>query len=327
MTLFYRPSSWARPVTDPNDEIMANVVRLAGTKYEKDGRFGLFGVPFDGAVIGRRGAAAGPNAIRDELALLKPWTFGRGLVDVRLIDWGNVVVPKDDVATAHAAVAKAASQVATQGHFPIALGGDHSITFPLVMALAGTMETGAGSGTGTGKGIGIVNLDAHLDVRDVHEGRVTSGTPFGRLLEAGVVRPENLVEVGVRDFATSPFYGRKVEDLGVGVVTAAMARDEGVAAVVEDAVKRAARGTRGVYLSVDLDVLDQAHGPGVSAPTPDGFTSGELLAAIRAAAASGKLVGADFVEVAPELDENARTARAAAFGVLTLLAGMRGVPR
>jgi len=312
MTLFAPPPPWARPVSDPNDELLAGKVRPAGSK----GRFGLFGVPFDGAVLGRRGAAGGPDAIRREIAALKPWTFGRGAFDAGIVEWGNVVVPKDDVPAAHAAVAKAAAEVAAEGQFPLALGGDHSITFPLVSALAADDRK-----------LGVVNLDAHLDVREVHAGRITSGTPFGRLLDAGLVRPENLVEVGVRDFATSPFYGRKVEDLGVGVVTAAMAREEGVAAVVEDAVKRAARGTRGVYLSVDLDVLDQAHGPGVSAPTPDGFTSGELLAAIRVAAASGKLVGADFVEVAPDLDEGARTARAAAFGVLTLVAALPGVPR
>lgn len=305
---FSDPPEWTRSPSDPRDHLLGNLVRKRGTA----GRIGLFGVPFDGAVIGRRGAAQGPDAIRAELALLKPYAFGRGAFDPELVDWGNLEVPEIDVAGTHELVRETASVVLTSQQFPLALGGDHSITYPLVEAQTTTH----------GK-VGVINLDAHLDIRDVHGGRITSGTPFGRLLDAGLVAPENLVEVGIRDFATSPYYGGKAEEKGLSVVTAAEAREGGIVDVMEDAVKRASRRTRGVYLSVDMDVLDQAHGPGVSAPTPDGFSTAELLLAVKTVAASGKLVGADVVEVAPPFDEGGRTGRAAAFTVMTLLAGLK----
>lgn len=281
-------------------------------KRGTSGRIGLFGVPFDAAVIGRRGAAKGPDAIRAEMAILKPYAFGRGAFDPQVVDWGNIEVTEVDVPGTHELVRETAGVVLTSGQIPLALGGDHSITFPLVQAQAAA----------NGK-IGVINLDAHLDIREVHEGRITSGTPFGRLLEAGHVAPENLVEVGLRDFSTSPYYGGKAEERGIGVVTAAEAREGGIVDVMEDAVKRASRRTRGVYLSVDMDVLDQAHGPGVSAPTPDGLSTSELLLAVKTVAASGKLLGADVVELAPPYDEGGRTARAAAFTVMTLLAGLK----
>lgn len=305
---FSDPPTWARTPSDPRDHLMGNLVRARGAS----GRVGLFGVPFDAAVIGRRGAAKGPDAIRAELALLKPYAFGRGALDPQVVDWGNVEVGEVDVAGTHGLVRETAGVILTSGQIPLALGGDHSLTFPLMEAQS----------THNGK-VGVINLDAHLDIREVHDGRITSGTPFGRLLEAGIVAPENLVEVGVRDFATSPYYGAKAEEKGVAVVTAAEAREGGIVDVLEDAVKRASRRTRGVYLSIDMDVLDQAHGPGVSAPTPDGLTTAELMLAVRTVAASGKVLGADVVELAPPYDEGGRTTRAAAFTVMTLLQGLK----
>lgn len=292
--------AWALRPTDPHDVLVAQ--RLGGP----DATVGLFGVPFDGAVIGRRGAKAGPRAIREQMAKLKPWTLEGGEVALAIRDWGDVVVPESDVLAAHAAAESAAREVIASGQLPVALGGDHSLTFPLAKA--------------HGKRIGVINLDAHLDVRDVI-GIPNSGTSFGRLLDGGVVPGANLVEVGLRDFANTARYADKARKAGATLFSA----DDWLAEpalVIDRAIEIASRGVDGVYLSVDIDVLDQAEAPGVSAPTPGGVPSRALFAALRRIGQKAPLVGADVMEVAPPLDRDHATSRAAAFAVLHLLAGL-----
>jgi len=202
------------------------------------------------------------------------------------------------------------AEVLDAGALPVAIGGDHSLTYPLVRPHALR-----------GRRLGVINLDAHLDVRDVVDGKLNSGQSFGRLLDDNVIQGRNLVEVGVRDFANSPRYAEKARKAGATILGATEWHQKGVAAI-ERAVEVASDGTDGVYLSVDLDVLDQAHGPGVSAPTPGGVNSSELFAAVRFIASRADLVGADFVETAPNLDRDGRTVRAAAYAVMHLLAGL-----
>ena len=294
-------AAWAARPSDPNDVFVAELV-ARGAK----GGVGLFGVPFDGAVLGRRGARGGPDAIRDHLARLKPWSFGGDVPRRAVRDWGNVALPESDVVAAHAAVVAAASQVVAAGELPLALGGDHSLTFPLVGAL--------------GRRVGVINLDAHLDVRDF-AGAPNSGTSFGRLLAEGVCPGPNLVAVGIREFANSARYVEKARRAGATIFSAEdwVAEPE---VVVDRAIEIASRGVDAVYLSVDLDVLDQAHAPGVSAPTPGGVDSALLFRALRRIGARAPLVGADFMEVAPNLDREGVTARAAAYGVMHLVSAL-----
>ena len=292
--------AWVARPSDANDTFVAQLVA-------DDARVGLFGIPFDGAVLGRKGARGGPDAIRQQLARLKPWTLARGAHARALRDWGNVrLASPDDVAAAHAATEQAARAVIAGGGFPVALGGDHSLTFPLVKAHGGT--------------VGVINLDAHLDVRD-YRGVPNSGTSFGRLLADGITPGRNLVEVGLRDFANSDKYAAKAKKAGATLFLAEEWRAEPTV-VIDHAIEVASQGVDGVYLSVDIDVLDQAHAPGVSAPTPGGVDTALLFAGIRRIAERAPLVGADFMEVAPNLDRDDMTARAAAYAVMHLLAAL-----
>ena len=303
---------WAARPGDPNDVFLAQVVEKGPPRADQPpGGVGLCGVPFDGAVLGRPGAREGPDAIRQQMARLKPWTLAGSDATRRVFDWGNVRVPAADVAGAHQAAESAALAVLDAGQVPVALGGDHSLTFPLLKAHEGRRRR-----------IGVINLDAHLDVRDF-EGVPNSGTSFGRLLALGLVPGANLVEVGIRDFANATAYAEKVRKAGGTLVSA----EEWLAeprAAIDRAIEVAARGADGVYLSVDLDVLDQAHAPGVSAPTPGGVDSATLFAAIRRIAQRAPLVGADFMEVAPPLDRDGATSRAAAYAVMHLLGWLPG---
>lgn len=305
-------AAWAARPGDPNDVFVSQVIAVGSSGFEPGtGRVALFGVPFDGAVIGRPGAREGPDAIRAQMARLKPWTLRGGEVPLDLEDWGNVRVPQGgSVDAAHQATERAALAVLEAGRFPLALGGDHSLTFPLVKAHEGRRQK-----------IGIINLDAHLDVRDVHRGQLNSGQSFGRLLDLGLVPGQNLVEVGLRDFANATRYADKARKAGATLFGAEEWMREGLS-VVDHAIEIASRGVEGVYLSVDVDVLDQAHAPGVSAPTPGGVDTATLFAALRRIAERAPLVGADFVEVAPALDRDGMTSRAAAYGAMHVLAGL-----
>jgi len=295
-------AAWSARPLDPNDVFFAQVV----SANDAPARVGLIGIPFDGAVIGRPGAREGPDAIRAQMAKLKPWMFGKGARAMDVRDWGNVRIPMD-VAGAHQATESAALAVLAAGQIPLALGGDHSLTFPLAKAHEGRRQK-----------IGVINLDAHLDVRDF-SGTPNSGTSFGRLLDIGLVPGKNLVEVGIRDFANSEAYVKKVHKAGGTILGANEWSREGLS-VIEHAIEVASDGVDGVYLSVDIDVLDQAHAPGVSAPTPGGVDSRTLNAAIAHICERAKIIGADIMETAPPLDRDHMTARAAAYAAMTMLA-------
>lgn len=309
--LFVPTDAWSARPSDANDTFVAQLALEPGPDAGR-GAIGLFGVPYDGAVIGRKGARGGPAAIRRQMAKLKPWwatATTRGALPRPLTDWGDVALAPDaGVLATHERVHAAAAAIVAAGSLPVALGGDHSLTFPLATAAA------------AGRRIGVINLDAHLDVRET-KGEPNSGTSFARLLDSGTVPGPNLVEVGIRDFANSPAYVEKVRAAGGTIVGADAWRAQGVAAI-DRAIKTAAHGVEGVYLTVDVDVLDEAHAPGVSAPTPDGIDTATLYAAIRRIASRAPLVGADFVEVAPSLDRDDMTSRAAAYGVMHLLTAL-----
>lgn len=300
---------WSARPSDAHDVFFAQVVEKGFPRPDAPPGVCLLGIPFDGAVIGRPGAREGPDAIRAQMARLKPWTMRGGAIARGIHDCGNVRLPHGDVHGAHQATEAAALAILREGHFSVALGGDHSLTFPLAKAHEGRARR-----------LGVINLDAHLDVRDV-VGVPNSGTSFGRLLDLGLVPGENLVEVGIRDFANADAYAAKARKAGATLLSAEDWISD-PAGTIGRAIEVASRGTEGIYLSVDMDVLDQAEAPGVSAPTPGGVSSAALCAAIRQIAASGKLVGADFMEVAPPLDRDGMTSRATAWAVMTLLGAL-----
>jgi len=307
------PAAWGARPSDPNDTFLAQTVATAASEAPRPGQVGLFGVPFDGAVPGRPGARGGPAAIRAAMATLRPWTLRHGGFTPDVYDWGDVRCALGDIATTHQRVEGAALAVLDAGHMPLVLGGDHSITFPLVKAHEGRH----GGGT-----LGVINLDAHLDMRDgASQGILNSGQSFRRLIDLGLVKGENLVEVGIRDFANSAQYARAAKADGVTIFGAEDWRAHGLA-TIEHAIEIASAGTDGVYLSVDIDVLDQAHAPGVSAPTPGGIDTARLFTAVRVIAQRTRLVGADIVETAPQLDVGGMTSRAAAYAALNVLAGL-----
>ncbi|MDS0281028.1 formimidoylglutamase [Haloarcula onubensis] len=297
------PPRWDGPSADPNDEQFGDIVEPATLASAGEYAAVLVGEPYDGAVIGRRGAREGPAAIRRELAGTKTHHVERG--PVRSVgDLGDIDLPDGDVATVQAAVRETVAAVHDADAVPVFLGGDNSLTFPNAAPL---LERGR---------LGALSFDAHLDCRAVRDGP-TSGTPYRQLHEAGL---DAFAVVGARHFETSTAYHEYVAERGGRVTTPEAVRADPIAAV-EDALD-ALEGVDAVYVSLDLDVLEAAAAPGVSAPTPGGVTTRELFAMLGRAAADDRVAGFEVVECAPPLEDGDRTARAAAHAVAHVLSGL-----
>ncbi|QLD90049.1 formimidoylglutamase [Natronomonas salina] len=312
MTSFAPPPVWESPSGDPNDETFGDVVDGVDHAHQDpsdpDHDVVLVGEPFDAAVVGRPGAAKGPDAIREALRGVKTHGFESGPVGrARSIgDLGDLAVDSMDPAAIQRSVAEVAADLHAGDAVPVFLGGDNSLTYPNVEPLC---DRGS---------VGVVNLDAHLDVREVREAP-TSGTPYRQLFEAGL---DAYVCLGARHHETSTAYVDYLEERGGEVVTS-----EAVGRDLERAVRRARDAVADVdvlYLSVDCDVLEAAAAPGVSAPTPGGLTTRELFRIVRRLAGDDRVAGFEVVECAPPLDEGGRTAGAAARAVAHFLAGSGG---
>ncbi|WP_267643572.1 formimidoylglutamase [Haloarchaeobius amylolyticus] len=303
MTTFTDPPTWQGTSSDPNDEQFGHVVEPATLDTASEYDAVLVGEPYDGAVIGRKGAADGPRAIRESLAGVKTHHFDAGPVG-SVGDLGDVAIPSGGVAMVQDILADTTAAVHETDALPVFLGGDNSLTVPNASPL---LDSGS---------VGVLNFDAHLDCREVPEDGPTSGTPYRQLFEKGL---ESYACVGARHFETSSAYDDFVREKEAEVRVAEEVGDDPV-----DCVDRALNSLGDVdhlYVSVDVDVLDAALAPGASAPTPGGITTRELYRMLRLAASDDRVAGFEVVETAPPLDRNGVTVDAAARAVAHFLAG------
>ncbi|MHA6669924.1 agmatinase [Homoserinimonas sp. A447] len=280
----------------------------------------VVGIPFDSGVSFRPGARFGPNHVRDASRLLRPYHPALDLSPFELaqvVDAGDIAVNPFNIQEAIDTVQAAALDLTSDGARLVAIGGDHTVALPLLRAAA----------TRHGP-VALLHFDAHLDTWDTYFGaEYTHGTPFRRAVEEGLLDTEALCHVGTR----GPLYGKRdLEDdrrFGFGIVTSADVLRKGVDEVVSQLRDRI--GTRPLYLSIDIDVLDPAHAPGTGTPEAGGLTSRELLEILRGLVGMN-LIGADVVEVAPAYDHADITGVAAshlAYDLVSLLAERHSVMR
>lgn len=280
----------------------------------------IAGVPFDSGVSYRSGARFGPTHIREASRLLRPYNPALDVspFDVaQVADAGDIAVNPFDIREAIETIEQAAFDLTADGTSLVTLGGDHTISLPLLRAAAERHGP-----------VALLHFDAHLDTWDTYFGaEFTHGTPFRRAFEEGLIDTEALSHVGTR----GPLYGKKdLEDdrrFGFGIVTSADVYRQGVDEVV--AKLRDRIGDRPLYISIDVDVMDPAHAPGTGTPEAGGMTSRELLEIVRGFTGLN-LIGADVVEVAPAYDHAEITSVAAshlAYDLVSLLALRHGSDR
>ncbi len=262
----------------------------------------IVGVPFDSGTSYRSGARFGPRQIRAASLLL--WGYHNPLavkpLDVlNVIDYGDVdVIPPSIVDTMHHIEAEVGALVQA-GVTVLALGGDHSISLPLLRAHARRYGP-----------LGVVHFDSHPDTWETEFGGrpYSHGTPFRRALEEGLIDPARYIQVGLRGPTSGAADWQQARDLGIRVITLDEAAALGVPAVVA-AIQATARGP--VYVTLDIDAADPAFAPGTGTPEVGGFTSHQLLQLVRGLKGLN-LVGFDLVEVSPPFDHAEITAILAA---------------
>jgi agmatinase len=251
----------------------------------------LLGVPYDGGTSYRNGARFGPRAVRDQSSLIRTWhpvlkvhPFER----LRVADCGDVDVVPISIERTYEQIERRVDAVLGAGAIPLCVGGDHSISLPLLRSVARRHGP-----------VGVIHFDAHPDTWDEYFGsKFFHGTPFRRAVEEGAVDPRRMIQVGIR----GPLYGPEdfafQDEHGMEVIRVEAVKDHGVPWVVE----RLARLRGGpVYLSFDIDAIDPAYAPATGTPEVGGLTSYEALAILRGLAGFA-LVGADIVEVSPPYD-------------------------
>jgi len=246
----------------------------------------LVGIPFDGFSSYLRGAGDAPPKIREALRCDASNSWSESGVDLGVVgvfgDAGDLAFAEKD---AFAAIEAGVGELIEQGKRPVSLGGDHSITFPVVKVFARRYPE-----------LTIFHFDAHPDLYDEFEGnRLSHACPFARIMEAGLAK--RLVQVGIRTI--NRHQREQAQRFGVEVVEM-----RGLPAYE----KLKAAGP--VYITFDMDVLDPAFAPGVSHREPGGMSVREAIAHLHAI--DGEIVGADLVEYNPVQDVAGVTATVAA---------------
>jgi formiminoglutamase len=288
---------------DDGDPRLGDRVNRGAGAYES-AHVVILGSPQDEGVRrngGRPGAALAPVEIRRALYKMTV----TGLEPAAVCDAGDVV-PQATLEATHAALQAAVAQLLADGKRVIVLGGGNDISYPDVAALA--QQCGD---------VLAFNVDAHLDVRP--DPQRHSGTPYRQLLEEGLLKPARFFELGSQPFCSAASHAQYLTGRGARVVTLAEWRAKGIARVVRRALREAEQAAA-VFWGLDLDVVNAAEAPGVSAPNPLGLSGAELCEVAALAGAEARTRILEISEVNPAFDVDGRTARLAAAAIWHYLA-------
>jgi guanidinopropionase len=276
----------------------------------------LAGVPFDGGTTNRPGARHGPRAIRDQSGLMRRAHHALGVAPYEILavaDVGDAPVNPIDLVDALTRIEGFFADIRREGAIPIAAGGDHLITLPILRALR------------QARPIGLVHFDAHSDTNDTYFGNnpFTHGSPFRRAIEEGLLDPGRMVQIGIRGSIYETTEHDWARAQGVRIVYIEEACRRGPDAVMDEV--RAHVGAGPIYVSFDVDCIDPSMAPGTGTPEIGGFSTREAQAMVRHLAGLD-IIGADVVEVSPPFDVGGLTALVGAtmmFELLSVIAASR----
>ncbi len=306
----------ADPRARPRYTGVATFFRSPFTQDLADTDIGIIGVPFDGGVTNRPGARHGPRAVRDQSSLLRRFNAVTGAAPFaacRVRDLGDCWIEKPyELTGALEEITAFYRGVVDAGVMPLSVGGDHSISLPILRAVAASRP------------VGMIHVDAHCDTGDDYLGsRFHHGAPFRRAVEEGLLDPARVIQIGIRGTVNDPNHWGFSRDSGMRVLTMEEFDDHGWRFAAREARRIAGDGP--VYLSFDIDSLDPSQAPGTGTPEAGGMTVLQALRLLRALDGLD-FVGGDLVEVAPPFDVGDLTAFNGAsilFEILCLLARAR----
>ncbi len=275
----------------------------------------VLGIPMDIGTSWRSGTRFGPKQIRAESAMLRPYNLATGAApfdSLQVADIGDLAINTFNLQDSLSIIKESYDQILMYDAMPVAMGGDHSITLPILRAMAKRHGP-----------VALIHIDAHADVNDEMFGeRETHGTVFRRAYEEGLIRPEKTYQIGIRgtgyaatDFTEAADWGFQqwpAEELwgrSLGQLAGEIRRDI---------------GETPTYVTYDIDSLDPAYAPGTGTPEIGGLTTPQALELIRGLKGLS-IVGCDLVEVSPPYDPSGNTALTGANLLYELLCVLPGV--
>ncbi len=306
------PTTYAGRTSNQKLYLHEKISCVAISSLEKSShkRVALLGYACDEGVLrnqGRVGAVKGPDAIRKQLGKLP----NHLVAETDVLDVGSVNCSDTDLEVTQSELSQKIQQLLDCNLFPIVLGGGHDIAY-------GTYN-GIKKHLGDSKTIGIINFDAHFDLRSNENGN-TSGTPFYQIAkdcEASGSEFHYLC-LGIREDANDNSLFKTAKDLDVKYILRDTFRIE-FHNEINAWINAFIQNVDAVYVTIDLDGFSSAYAPGVSAPSPMGFTPDVVLASLKTIVASGKLIAVDIAELNPSYDIDDQTARLAASLAHTLM--------
>lgn len=295
-------------------------VHLAESSSYADAEVVIIGAPYDLGTSHRPGARFGPQAIR--AADYLPHDGSRPhlalrvdpLKDLRVVDAGDVRMHSGQAEQSLQRIEDAVAALTAAGAIPVVLGGDHSITWPDVTGIARHLGYGR---------VSVVHFDAHADTGEIEDGSLYGhGTPIRRLIESGAARGDRFLQIGLRGYWPGPATLAWMAEQRMRSYEMTEVVRRGLDECLTEAFAIAVDDCDGVFLSVDIDVVDPGMAPGTGTPEPGGLTPRQLLDAVRRCALELPLVGMDVVEVSPPYDSAEVTAFLANRVVLEALSGI-----
>ena len=295
----------------------ATFMRLPSAPSARGLDVAFTGIPLDIGTSNRPGTRLGPRQIRDESRMLRPYNMATGAAPfdhLQCADIGDVAINTFDLKKSVGIIAAAYDGILSQGAIPLTMGGDHTLTWPILRAIR--KKHGP---------VALIHVDAHADINDTMFGeKVAHGCPFRRAWEDGCLLNDRVFQIGLRGTGYGPDDFDWGRNNGWTVVQAEDCWHRSLKPLMADI--RARIGDAPVYLTYDIDSLDPAFAPGTGTVEPGGLTIWQGLEIVRGCAGLN-LVGGDLVEVSPPYDPSGNTALIGANLLYEMLCVLPGVPQ
>jgi guanidinobutyrase len=288
------------------------------TQTGTDGLDACFvGIPMDIGASNRAGTRYGPRQIRAESCLIRPYNMATRAApfdSLMVADIGDIAIDTFNLSKCMDIITNAYREIIAKGCRPLTLGGDHTLTYPILRAVAEKYGP-----------VGLIHVDAHADINENMFGeKIAHGTPFRRAVEDKLLDTKRCIQIGLRatGYAADDFDWPRQQ--GFRVVQAEECWHKSLTPLMEEVRRQVGKGP--VYLSFDIDSLDPAFAPGTGTPEIGGLTTIQGLEIIRGAWGLN-LVGCDLVEVSPPYDPSGNTALTGANLLFEMLCVLPGVKR